>query len=155
MRYDRRPLTIRIQQQLDAASDQIIAKAIERALEGNLAALRLCLERILPPLKSRPLIEPLPVNGNYSTLIVALLEAVSEGELTVSEACQLAALGDSPQRRLALERALAGRMQPQLPEGMTRPKALPESGSLEMIDRQKAGGYPFLMTSNEVELLRE
>ena len=133
MRYDRRPLTIRIQQQLDDAAGQIISKAIGMALEGNLAALRLCLERILPPLKSRPLIEPLPVDGDYSTLIVALLEAVNDGELTVSEACQLAALGNSPQRRMALERALTGRTQPSLPEGMARAKALPGSGHLEMV----------------------
>ena len=149
MRYDRRPLTMRVQQQLDEASGAIIGKAIEKALEGNLAALRLCLERILPPLKTRPLNEPLPVEGDYSTLVVALLAAVNDGDLTVSEACQLAALGDSPQRRVALERALAER-QPQLPEGMP---CLP-GGGRAMIGHQKAGGYPFLMASKEVELLR-
>ena len=151
MRYDRRPLTMRIQQQLDAAADQIIGVAIQKALEGNLAALRLCMERLLPPLKSRPLSEPLPVDGDYSTLIVALLEAVNAGELTVGEAVALANLGDSPQRRLALERALMTERRPQLPEGMS---CLP-GGGREMIDHQRASGYPWRINSTAVELLRE
>ena len=142
---------MRIQQQLDAAADQIIGVAIQKALEGNLAALRLCIERIVPPLKSRPLSEPLPVEGDYSTLVLALLRAVNDGELTVSEACQLANLGDTPQKRVALERALMTERRPQLPEGMS---CLP-GGSRAMIDHQKVGGYPFLVNSNVVELLRE
>ena len=130
-RYCRRNLTLDIQKQLDEAASAIMAKAIEMAQAGNLAALRMCLERILPPLKSRPLSEPLPETGDYSTLVLALLRAVSDGELTVSEACQLASLGNSPQRRVALERALAGWTQPQLPEGMRMAKALPGDGYLK------------------------
>ena len=36
---------------LDARAPELMAKAIELALEGNMQALKLCIERILPPVK--------------------------------------------------------------------------------------------------------
>jgi hypothetical protein len=82
-RYEkiRRILTNEIQKQLDDATSRIIAKTTEMGQEANLAALRLCMERILPLLKARWLSEPLPTVSNYATLISVLLEAVNTGEL--------------------------------------------------------------------------
>lgn len=70
-------------------------KAVELALDGNLAALRLCLERLLPPRKERPLAITLPKVGaadDLPKLTAALLSAVGCGELTPGEAAALSAL---------------------------------------------------------------
>ena len=45
---------------LDGEAKAIARKAIEKALEGDMAALRLCLERLLPPRRDRPVTFELP-----------------------------------------------------------------------------------------------
>ena len=45
---------------MDGESDAITRKAIELAKAGDMTAIRLCLERILPPRKDRPAIFTLP-----------------------------------------------------------------------------------------------
>lgn len=37
---------------LEPHSEQLVSKAVEKALEGDTTALRLCLERIIPPFKA-------------------------------------------------------------------------------------------------------
>ena len=39
---------------LDGEAEALTRKAVERALEGEASALRLCLERIIPPRRERP-----------------------------------------------------------------------------------------------------
>jgi hypothetical protein len=46
--------TIAIEALLDGEAKAIARKAIEKALEGDMAALRLCFERLLPPRRDRP-----------------------------------------------------------------------------------------------------
>jgi hypothetical protein len=44
-----------VERVLDGEGEELTRKAIELAKEGDLTALRLCLERICPPRKSRPI----------------------------------------------------------------------------------------------------
>lgn len=70
-------------------------KAIEKALEGDTVALRLCLERIVPPRKDRPVSFPMPKIENPSgaiSLMSAMLEAVGSGEVTPGEASEISKL---------------------------------------------------------------
>jgi hypothetical protein len=39
---------------LDGEAEAIVRKAVEKAKEGDTTALRMCLERIVPPRKDRP-----------------------------------------------------------------------------------------------------
>jgi len=58
------------------------------ALEGNPIALRLCLERILPPRKDRPVEFALPeieCAENAARAMAAILSAVASGELSPIE----------------------------------------------------------------------
>jgi hypothetical protein len=62
--------------------EAISRKAIEKALEGDTTALRLCLERIYPPRKSRPVALKLPaietaddVAKAHGTVIAAMAVA--------------------------------------------------------------------------------
>jgi hypothetical protein len=48
---------------LDGEAKAIARKAVEKALEGDMAALRLCLERLLPPRRDRPVVFDLPKIG--------------------------------------------------------------------------------------------
>src|SRR5690349_9638644 len=49
-----------IEQLLDSAGEELVQKALDLASKGDTAALRLCLERICPPRKERPIDLPLP-----------------------------------------------------------------------------------------------
>lgn len=76
-------------------AEEISRKAIELAKSGDTVALRLCLERLLPPRKDRPVpfaLPPIETTSDLSKATAALLEAVAKGELTPSEAAELSKL---------------------------------------------------------------
>ena len=74
---------------LDGEAEALTRKAIEKALEGDGMALRLCLERVLPARKERPISFALPSiasAGDTAKAMGALLAAVAAGNVTPSEA---------------------------------------------------------------------
>jgi hypothetical protein len=74
---------------LDGEAEALARKAIEKALEGDGMALRLCLERVLPARKERPISFSMPAiasAGDAAKAIRALLAAVAAGNVTPSEA---------------------------------------------------------------------
>lgn len=78
---------------LDGDAERLTRKAVEMALEGDTTALRLCMERILPARKDRPVAVALPPMERAGDVVAghaALAEAVAAGELTPSEATDLA-----------------------------------------------------------------
>ena len=78
-------------------------KAVELALNGDVSALRLCLDRIVPPRKDRPVCFELPVmteSKDAVTAAAAIVAAVAAGELTPTEAAELGKLVDSYARTL-------------------------------------------------------
>ena len=80
---------------LDGESEGLTRKAVELALAGDTTALRLCLERLIPPKKERAVSVALPSiedAAGLPRLTAALLEAVGKGELTPGEASSLASL---------------------------------------------------------------
>lgn len=72
---------------LQEEAESITRKAIELALAGDLGAIRLCLDRLLPPLRERPLRLDLPLRspGDADAAILELLDAVRRGDVTASE----------------------------------------------------------------------
>jgi hypothetical protein len=67
------------------------------ALAGDTTAMRLCLDRILPPRKDRYLAFEMPTLESPADAVkasVALCQGVAEGALTPSEAGELAKLMD-------------------------------------------------------------
>jgi hypothetical protein len=82
---------------LEGESEALTRKAIDSALGGDMVALRLCLDRILAPVKDRPISISLPQITDASDLpkiTGALLAAVAAGEIGPSEAATLAKLVD-------------------------------------------------------------
>ena len=79
----------------DGEAEALTRKAVEKAKEGDTTALRLCLERILPPRRDRPVAFKFPVVTTTADAIkasAALLEATAKGDLTPSEAAELGKL---------------------------------------------------------------
>jgi hypothetical protein len=77
---------------LDAEADTIVRKTIEMAKNGDSLAIRLCLERIIPPRKDRPISFEAPTIATAADALKALgalIEAVAEGKLTPTEASEL------------------------------------------------------------------
>ena len=95
--------TLASQALLDGEAETLTRKVVELAKEGNPAALRLCLERLLPPRKDRPINFTLPKVeevGDLPQALWAILEAVALGEITPGEGQTLAAIIDGYRKGL-------------------------------------------------------
>lgn len=83
---------------LDGEAEEITRKAVEMAKAGDTVALRLCLERILPVRRDRPIrfaLPPIETTSDLTKATSALLAAVADGEITPSEAAELGKLVDA------------------------------------------------------------
>ena len=81
------------QEQLNRRAGALICKALDLAESGDVAALRLCIERILPTRKERPVSFNLPAvrsAADAEKLMAAVIEAMACGDLTPSQAAQMA-----------------------------------------------------------------
>ena len=88
---------------LEGEGEALTRKAIEMALGGDGAALRLCLERLAPPRKDAPVQFTLPhmaTARDAAQAAGAVLTAVAEGDLTPKEAVQIMSLIDAFRRLL-------------------------------------------------------
>ena len=95
--------TIAAQALLDGESEALTRKAVELALAGDMTALRLCLERVVPPRKDSPVkvvLPPMESAADIPTAMASILAAVAAGELTPSEAAALAGLVETHRRAL-------------------------------------------------------
>jgi hypothetical protein len=90
--------TLALEALLDGQAQALTQKAIDLALTGDMAALRLCLDRILPPRKDRPVTFTLPAiksAQDAAAVVSAVLTAVAAGELTPADAAEIGKLVDS------------------------------------------------------------
>ncbi len=95
--------TMAVLELLEGQAEALTQRAVELALGGDTTALRLCLERVAPPRKDAPVQFKLPqmtTARDAAQAAGAVLEAVSEGELTPGEGAQVMALVDSYRRTL-------------------------------------------------------
>jgi hypothetical protein len=91
----RNKTTMALEALLDGEAAAITRKAIEKALEGDMAALRLCVERVLPARRDRPVAFELPkieTAADAPEASSAVLEACAEGTLSTREAAEVMAL---------------------------------------------------------------
>ena len=90
----RNKATIALEALLDGEGDAIMRKTIELALAGSETALRLCVDRLIPPRRERLVRLRLPSDittaKGTSTAAGAILKAVAQGEITPGESVQLA-----------------------------------------------------------------
>jgi hypothetical protein len=80
---------------LEGQAEALTQKAVELALAGDTIALRLCMERLCPVRKDRPVSFPLPpINTarDAANVAAAVTEAVAVGQITPSEAGEIGRL---------------------------------------------------------------
>jgi hypothetical protein len=107
---------------LDGDAEGLTRKCVEMALGGDSTALRLAMERIVPPRRERPVnfeIPPLKSAEDAAVAMAAITEAVAAGELLLGEAESASALverfvrtieaGEFEKRLRALEATAAGK----------------------------------------------
>ncbi len=112
----RHKVTLAVEALLEGQHEALTQAAIDKALQGDGVALRLCLDRIAPPRKDAPISISLPPVSSAADAVVAssaLLDAVAAGEVTPGEAGPVMALlvshkaiveaGDLERRITALE----------------------------------------------------
>ena len=99
----RHKTTLAIDALLDGEAETITRKAIEMATAGDIVALRLCLDRLSPVRKDRPVTFALPTIESAADVVkasAALSQAVASGELTPSEAAELGKLVEAHVRAI-------------------------------------------------------
>ena len=97
-RGTRNHATILAEQLLDGEAETMVRTAIDWAKNGNMTALRLCLDRILPARHDRPVCFTMPVLNSAedaAKAVGAITTAVARGELTPTEAAELSRVIES------------------------------------------------------------
>lgn len=102
----RNKATLAIEVLMEGEAAALGRKAIDLALEGDTTALRLCLDRIAPVRKGRPVRLDLPeivTTADLARAQAVVLGAMAAGEITTDEAADVAklleAVGASIERR--------------------------------------------------------
>ena len=83
---------------LEGQAEALTQKAVEMALAGDVTALKLCIERICPVRRDRPVSFKLPAvtsARDAADISAAVMAAVSNGDITLSEASEIGKLIDS------------------------------------------------------------
>ena len=88
---------------LDGEAETLTRQAVTMALGGDVTALRLCLERIVPPRRDAPVVFALPAMTtakDAAKAAAAVLGAVAGGDLTPTEGAAIVALVEAYRRAL-------------------------------------------------------
>ena len=117
----RNRVTLAIEALLDGEAEALTRRAIEMALEGDGPAMRLCMERLAPARRDRPIVFEMPTIETAEDVAKAgraLMSGVAAGEITPAEAGDVMKLFEGLARTIEiseLERRLRV-----LEEGMPR-----------------------------------
>ncbi|MCJ2067920.1 DUF5681 domain-containing protein [Methylobacterium sp. J-030] len=87
-----------LEQILDGDAEAILRKAVELAKDGDPVAMRLCLDRLIPVRRDRPItfmLPPIEKPADLTRATHALMQGVAAGEITPSEAAELSKLVDA------------------------------------------------------------
>lgn len=102
----RNKATLAVEALLEGEAQALGRKAVELALGGDTTALRLCLERIAPPRKGRPVMLDLPeivTTADLAGAQAVVVAAMGRGDISPDEAADVAklleAIGASIERR--------------------------------------------------------
>ena len=100
----RNKTTLAMEALLDGEAEAITRKVIEKAKEGDMVAIRLCLERTISAVKSRPIeidLPPVETAEDIEAVQGAVIAAMVKGEITPDDASTIANVLEA--RRRALE----------------------------------------------------
>jgi hypothetical protein len=104
--------TVAVEKMLHGELNTITRKCIDMAKAGEPVALKLCMERLMPPVKGRHLSLDLPVITDAASALQAMCEvarAVGHGEITTDDATAVAGIVEINRRTIetaSLERRI-------------------------------------------------
>jgi hypothetical protein len=99
----RHKTTLAIEALLEGEAEALTRKAIEMAMNGDVVASRLCLERAAPLRKGRPVVVDVPPIDTAKDVVAAvgaIVGAVGEGMLTPEEGHTFASILDTHRRAI-------------------------------------------------------
>ena len=99
----RHKATRAVEEMLEGQQEALTQTAIDKALEGDVTALRLCIDRIAPVRKDAPVSFELPeieTAEDAANAARAILKAVAEGEITPLEAATVMSVVEQFRRTL-------------------------------------------------------
>jgi hypothetical protein len=88
----RNATTLAMEAMLDGQAKTLTQKAIDMALAGDMQAIKLCIDRMLPPRRDVPVCFELPelkLSADIAAATSSVLKVVAAGELTLTEAAEL------------------------------------------------------------------
>ena len=100
----RNKTTLAMEALLDGEAEEITRKAIEKAKAGDMVAIRLCLERTISAVKSRPIeidLPPVETSKDITAAHGVVIAAMGRGEITPDDARAIADVLEA--RRRAIE----------------------------------------------------
>jgi Family of unknown function (DUF5681) len=118
----RNKATMAMEELLEGEAEGLARKVIEQGLAGDMVAMRICIDRLLPPRRDRPVAFALPKIESAKDVpaaAAAILEACADGMLSPGEAAGIMNLLSTYARTLAdteIEARLAA-----LEKGMASP----------------------------------
>src|SRR5271169_3401400 len=83
---------------LEGEAESLTRKAVELAMVGEPTAMRLCMERILPPCRDRTVkfaLPPIESASDIAAAMKAVTSALADGAITPGEAATIAAVVDT------------------------------------------------------------
>ena len=89
--------TVLAQELLSARVESIAGKLIELAEGGDMRAIRVCMDRLMPAIKHQPIaveLPPIETAADSVEAVASIAAAVAAGELTAAEAAELAKVID-------------------------------------------------------------
>src|SRR5713101_2904837 len=92
-RGSRNKASVRMQEMLEQNAEELVNKVVELGIAGNIGALRLCLDRLVPTRKNEPLLcemAPLQKAADAVAAIAGIASAAVAGDVTADEAAKLA-----------------------------------------------------------------
>ena len=102
----RNKATIALQEMLDGHGEMITKKCEQLAMQGDATAMRLSMERLIPPRKEQPVTFKVPA-GTGAAKITATLDAIlrdlSRGKLTPAEALDIASILEGSRKAIQTE----------------------------------------------------
>jgi uncharacterized protein DUF5681 len=112
--------TILLENMFDRDATVIIDQLITLAKDGDIAAMRMCIDRIFPRPHGRPVafdLPPMTTAADAVTAIGGIMQAIGDGDLSAQEGAELSkvvagfsqtvATADMEQRLRAIEQSLA------------------------------------------------
>jgi hypothetical protein len=123
--------TVLAQELLSARVESIAGKLIELAEGGDMRAIRVCMDRLVPAIKHQPIaveLPPIEKPADSVEAVASIAAAVAAGELTATEAAQLANVVDVYVR--ALDSKGFDERLSKLEKGISAAPAVPAHGAV-------------------------